>query len=234
MATQPKIAVISYNTPHRKTQDVLHGLKAKGYQNVKIFALPFIQRENPFKPIYQHRPSKAIQVNLDDYCNNFGYDFDLTTAETLNDQLNDYKAEYVIIAGAGLLPDELVENHKIINTHPGFLPLTRGLDSLKWAITKGVEIGVTTHFVDTEADAGFLIEQQYVPVYGNDTFHSLANRQYETEIEMLVNSIELISTLSEFKSLSSNEFEATRRMPKAIEENLMQSFETYKEKYKRD
>jgi len=115
MATQPKIAVISYNTPHRKTQDVLHGLKAKGYQNVKIFALPFIQRENPFKPIYQHRPSKAIQVNLDDYCNNFGYDFDLTTAETLNNQLNDYKAEYVIIAGAGLLPDELVENHKIIN-----------------------------------------------------------------------------------------------------------------------
>jgi len=81
---------------------------------------------------------------------------------------------------------------------------------------------------------GFLIEQQYVPVYGNDTFHSLANRQYETEIEMLVNSIELIPTLSEFKSLSSNEFEATRRMPKAIEENLMQSFETYKEKYKRD
>ena len=39
---QPKIAVISYNTPHRKTQNVLHGLKAKGYQNVKIFALPFI------------------------------------------------------------------------------------------------------------------------------------------------------------------------------------------------
>ena len=234
MATQPKIAVISYNTPHRKTQDVLHGLKAKGYQNVKIFALPFIQRENPFKPIYQHRPSKAIQVNLDDYCNSFGYNFDLTTAETLNNQLNDYKAEYVIIAGAGLLPDELVENHKIINTHPGFLPLTRGLDSLKWAITKGVEIGVTTHFVDTEADAAFLIEQQYVPVYGNDTFHSLANRQYETEIEMLVNSIELIPTLSEFKSLSSNEFEATRRMPKAIEENLMQAFDTYKEKYKRD
>ncbi len=204
---QPKIAVISYNTPHRKTQDVLHGLKAKGYQNVKIFALPFIQRENPFKPIYQHRPSKAIQVNLDDYCNNFGYNFDLTTAETLNDQLNDYKAEYVIIAGAGLLPDELVENHKIINTHPGFLAFDERFIFIKMGITKGVEIGVTTHFVDTEADAGSLIEQQYVPVYGNDTFHSLANRQYETEIEMLVNSIESIPTLSEFKSLSSNEFE---------------------------
>lgn len=234
MKHQPKIAVISYNTPHRKTQDVLNGLKAKGYKNVNVFALPFVQRENPFKPIYQHRPSKAIQVEPIDFCQNFGYDFDLTTADTLNNQLNVFKADYVIIAGAGLLPDELVENHKIINTHPGFLPLTRGLDSLKWAITKGVEIGVTTHFVDTEADAGFLIEQQYIPIFANDTFHSVAYRQYETEIEMLVNSIELIPTLSEFKSLSSNEFEATRRMPKAIEENLMQAFEVYKEKYKRE
>ena len=234
MVIQPKIAVISYNTHHRKTQDVLNGLKAKGYEKIKVFALPFVQRENPFKPIYQHRPSKAIEVEPIEFCKNFGYSFDLTTAETLNEQLNDFEADYVIIAGAGLLPDELVENHKIINTHPGFLPLTRGLDSLKWAITKGVKIGVTTHFVDTEADAGFLIEQKLVPIYGNDTFHSVAYRQYEMEIEMLINSVELIPTLTDFKSLSSNEFEATRRMPKAIEENLMQAFENYKQQFKVD
>jgi len=229
---QPQIAVITYNTPHRKTQDVLHGLKAKGYQNVKIYALPFVKRENPFQPIYQHRPSKAINVAIETYAYNFGYQFELTTADTLNNQLNKDKADYVIIAGAGLLPDELVENHKIINTHPGFLPKTRGLDSLKWAITKGVEIGVTTHFVDTEADAGFLIEQEVVPVYSNDTFHSVAQRQYEMEIEMLVNSIEVIPKLAEFKSLSSTEYEATRRMPKKIEENLLPAFEIYKEEYK--
>ena len=234
MINQSKIAVISYNTPHRKTQDVLNGLKAKGYEKIKVFALPFVQRENPFKPIYQHRPSKAIEVEPIEFCKNFGYSFDLTTAETLNEQLNDFEADYVIIAGAGLLPDELVENHKIINTHPGFLPLTRGLDSLKWAITKDVKIGVTTHFVDTEADAGFLIEQKLVPIYGNDTFHSVAYRQYEMEIEMLINSVELIPTLTDFKSLSSNEFEATRRMPKAIEENLMQAFENYKQQFKVD
>ena len=228
---QPKIAVISYNTPHRKTQDVLYGLKAKGYHSIKVFALPFVQRENPFVPIYQHRPSKAIQITPSNFCKNFDYDFDLTTTDTLNNQLNDYKADYIIIAGAGLLPNELVENHKIINTHPGFLPLTRGLDSLKWAITKGVEIGVTTHFIDTEADAGLLIEQQLIPIFENDTFHSLAYRQYEIEIEMLVNSIEIIPTMIDFKSLSSNEFEATRRMPKAIEENLMQDFEKYKTKF---
>ncbi|QTV05699.1 formyltransferase family protein [Faecalibacter bovis] len=232
--SQPQIAVITYNTPHRKTQDVLHGLKAKGYENVKVYALPFVQRENPFKPIYQHRPSKAISVDIDVYSKNFGYQFETTTADTLNQQLLNVKANFVIIAGAGLLPDELVETHKIINTHPGFLPKTRGLDSLKWAIVKGVEIGVTTHFVDTEADAGFLIEQQLVPVYSNDTFHSVAQRQYEIEIEMLVNSIEVIPTLNDFPSLSTTEFEATRRMPKAIEENLMSSFDQYKEQFQID
>jgi phosphoribosylglycinamide formyltransferase 1 len=229
---QPKIAVITYNTPHRKTQDVIHQLKAKGYNNVKLYALPFVQRENPFQPIYQHRPSKAITVDLETYCNNFGYKYTKTTADTLNQQLNDDLVDYVIIAGAGLLPDELVQNHKIINTHPGFLPKTRGLDSLKWAIIKGVEIGVTTHFVDTEADAGFLIEQKLVPVYDNDTFHSLAQRQYETEIEMLVNSIEIIPNKSNFPSLSTTEYEATRRMPKAIEETLLDSFEQYKDQFK--
>ncbi|MBF0596168.1 formyltransferase family protein [Faecalibacter rhinopitheci] len=228
---QPTIAVITYNTPHRKTQDVLHGLKAKGYQYVKIYALPFVRRENPFKPIFQHRPSKAINIEIEDYARNFNYQFATTTAETLNQQLIEDKADFVIIAGAGLLPDDLVVNHKIINTHPGFLPKTRGLDSLKWAIVKGVEIGVTTHFVDTEADAGFLIEQKLVPIYHNDTFHSVATRQYEMEIEMLINSIELIPNLLEFPSLSTTEYEATRRMPKTIEQDLMDSFEIYKNKF---
>lgn len=231
---QPQIAVITYNTPHRKTQDVLHGLKAKGYQNVKLYALPFVKRDNPFQPIYQHRPSKAIDIEIETYAKNFGYDFELTTPDTLTAQLRKDQPNYVLIAGAGLLPDELVESFKIINTHPGFLPKTRGLDSLKWAITKNVEVGVTTHFVDTEADAGFLIEQRTVPVYSNDTFHSLAYRQYEIEIEMLVNSIEIIPTLSNFKSLSTTAYEATRRMPKSIETDLMHAFEKYKATYKQD
>ena len=228
----PRIAVITYNVPHRKTQDVLHGLKAKGYYQVKVYALPFIKRENPFKPIFQHRPSKAINVEIETYAYNFGYEFEKTTAETLNSQLSNDKVDFIIIAGAGLLPDELVETHRLINTHPGFLPKTRGLDSLKWAIINDVEIGITTHFVDKEADAGFLIEQKLVPIYSNDTFHSLAQRQYEMEIEMLINSIEIIPTINDFKSLSTNEYEATRRMPKSIEVNLLEAFEKYKENIK--
>lgn len=228
---QPDIVVISYNTPHKKTQDVLFQLKAKGYQNVTVLALPFVLRENPFKPIYAHRPSTAIDVSPELLCERFLYSFKLVNANEISAYLNGHANDYVLIAGAGLLPDELVENHKLINSHPGWLPKVRGLDSLKWAIHNKQPLGVTCHYVDSEADAGFLIEQREVPVYANDTFHSVAYRQYELEIDMLVNSIEVIPSRTEFPSLSTTEFEATRRMPKAIEENLMADFEAYKKDF---
>ena len=229
---QPKIAVITYDTPHRKTQDVLHQLKAKGYKHVKVYALPFIKRENNFKPIYKHRPSKAIDIQLVDYLKHFKYDLINCHSNNLNNLFTEDKPDFILISGAGLLPSDLVINHKIINAHPGILPKTRGLDSLKWAIVNEVEIGVTTHFIDQEADAGFLIQQEFVPVFSNDTFHSVAQRQYEMEIEMLVNSIELIPNIKEFPSLANSNYKATRRMPKSIEENLIKSFELYKNKFK--
>ena len=227
---QEEIVVISYNTPHRKTQDVLFQLKAKGYQNVTVLALPFVLRENPFKPIYAHRPSTAIDVMPEVLCERLHFRFKEVKVDEINAYLNQHKADFILIAGAGLLPDELVENHKLINSHPGWLPKVRGLDSLKWAIHNQQPLGVTCHFVDSEADAGFLIEQREVPVYANDTFHSVAFRQYEIEIDMLVSSIEIIPTRTDFPSLSTTEFEATRRMPKSIEENLMVDFEVYKKK----
>src|SRR5690606_41008217 len=78
---QPSIAVISYNTPHRKTQDVLFQLKAKGYENICVLALPFVKRENPFQPIFAHRPSTAIQVETDVLCKRLNYDFQTITAD---------------------------------------------------------------------------------------------------------------------------------------------------------
>lgn len=228
---QPNIVVISYNTPHRKTQDVLFQLKAKGYQNVTVLALPFVLRENPFKPIYAHRPSTAVDVSPEVLCERLLYKFLPIEASHINFYLNENPNDFILITGAGLLPDELVENHKLINSHPGWLPKVRGLDSLKWAIHNKQTLGVTCHYVDSEADAGFLIEQREVPIYANDTFHSLAYRQYEIEIDMLVNSIEVIPCRTEFPSLSTTEFDATRRMPKSIEENLMQEFEVYRNEF---
>ena len=222
-----KIAVITYDFPHRKTQDIVFGLKLKAFQNVVLLALPFIKRENPFKPIYQHRPSDCYPIYPKELAANFGYDFLNSTAENLLSALNKIQPKATLIAGAGILPSELVKTHKIINSHPAYLPEVRGLDALKWAIHKNKTIGVTTHFVDEKADAGFLIDRKKVQILENDTFNVLAFRQYRMEIEMLIDAIDLIQQQKEFPALEEIG-EVHRRMPKSVEIKLLNDFDNYK------
>lgn len=221
------ICVITYNYPHRKTQDVIFALKAKGYREVALIGLPFIQRENPFRPLYNHRPSDCYEIFPNELAANFEYAFQLAKANEIDEILDKLQPRATLIAGAGLLPADLVQNHKIINSHPAYLPEVRGLDALKWAIHLKKKIGVTSHFVVENADAGFMINRQEIPVYQNDTFHLLAFRQYRKEIDMLVDAVEKITVQNEFTALDESG-EVHRRMPKSIEQNLLFEFERYK------
>lgn len=223
----PMITVITYNFPHRKTQDVIFGLKAKGYQDVILLALPFVQRENPFRPLLQHRPTKCYDIYPKELAANFNYEFQTVEANEIEAILNEIQPKATLIAGAGILPAQLVKNHRIINSHPAYLPEVRGLDALKWAIHLNKRIGVTTHFVVENADAGFLIDRKEIPVYEHDTFHSLAFRQYIAEIEMLIEAVDLIQQKTEFPALE-EKGEVHRRMPKNTEKDLLKDFESYK------
>ena len=48
------ISILTYDAPHRKTQDLLFRLKAKGYSDVNVFATPWQKRKN-FIPLIPHR-----------------------------------------------------------------------------------------------------------------------------------------------------------------------------------
>ncbi len=218
------IALISYNTPHRKTQDLIFSLLARGHQKLYVIATPFVQRKS-FVPIFRHRPSKAIDVELDTFCQRLNIELSVMNIDDIDAFLLKNSFEHIIISGAGILPENLVKNHKIINGHPGYLPKVKGLDALKWAIYKGEPIGVTTHYISEKVDEGLPIERRKIPVYCEDTFHSVAYRQYETEIEMLVNSIELIDQdKTESFELSDDSYTATRRMPHRLEKPMMERF----------
>lgn len=223
-----KIAVITYDHPHRKTQDVIFGLKANGYKQVKLYALPFVKRDNPFKPIYKHRPSDSYAIYPAQLADNFNYDFQKVEVASLNEVFIKDQPDFILIAGAGLLPAELVQNHQLINSHPAYLPEVRGLDALKWAIVHQKPIGVTSHFVNEAADAGLMIDRQVVSVFQEDTFHSLAYRQYQLEIKMLVDAIEKVQNNDEFPALE-EKGEVNRRMPKATEKELLNYFKQYQE-----
>jgi len=216
------IAIITYDIPHRKTQDLVYRLILKGYKICLIF-IPFEKRK-PHNPLYEHRPLKPIPVENDDFCRKLDAGFFYTKIDKIEDLCNKINFHSILIGGAGILPKGLVTKHEIINAHPGYLPNIRGLDALKWAIYEGQPIGVTTHYISKEADRGVLIDRKIIPVYFEDTFHSLAQRVYETELEMLVDSIE---AKPDGMSLKDRRYPLVhKRMPKNKEIIMMERFET--------
>lgn len=217
------IGVLTYNIPHRKTYDTLCLLKARGYKDVIVFGTSLHYKKR-FKPLYEHRPQLINQIfSIEEFCKNLNYKYKLIDSFLEIDLKEDTR---ILVCGAGLLPDSFVKKYKVINSHPGYIPEVRGLDSLKWAIILKKKIGVTTHLIGDEVDAGYIIEQKEIPIYENDTFHALSQRVYETEICMLVDAIEKSDGNLIYKSGENTEVHT--RMQKEIEVELLQKFEEIK------
>ena len=194
------ITVLTYDHPHKKTQDLLFNLVMSGYRDIQVIATEWIERSN-FGGLYNY-VNKPIPINLSTYCSYLSILF-IRRNQKLEDVLS-YdlkKGDKILLGGSGVLPENIVEDYFIINSHPAYLPYCRGLDALKWSIYYGYPIGVTTHVVNKDVDKGRIIEQEIVPVNFTDSFHSIAKRQYDTEIEMLVKSVELTKDKKKYNLL---------------------------------
>ena len=221
------IGVLTYNVPHRKTYDTLCLLKSKGYEDVIVYAIP-LQYKKKFSPQIAHRPEMIWDVQTQKMCESFGYEYE----EILQyDEIKQPNGAVMLVCGAGLLPDDFIKKYKVINAHPGYIPNCRGLDALKWAIYEGECVGVTTHLIGDEVDAGEVISRKKIPIYKNDTFHLVAQRVYENEIELLVEAISDVQSQKPTSYISGNGFEVHKRMPNAIELELYNKFEEYKKAY---
>ena len=221
-----KIGILTYPVKHRKTFDLLSLLRANGYVDVMVYAIPFHYQKKKF-PIYQHRPEMNYYIpDIKVLCENFGYKYE-------EGQLEDFAIEeerVILISGAGILPESFIERYTVINAHPGYIPNCRGLDAFKWAIIEKQPIGVTTHLVGEYVDAGLVIERREIPVYTSDTFHSLAQRVYENEVSMLVEAVGRMKNCS-FEMMYPGNYEVHKRMPAKVEKDILQRFEEYKNKY---
>lgn len=220
------ICILTYDIPqqlHRKTQDLLLRLKAMGYFDLHVIATPWKPRR-AFLPLIPHRPVTTVGITISELCRNLGYKVSCVSEGELAQVLSTTHPDATLIAGAGILPKEVVESCTIINAHPGYLPYVRGLDALKWAIYEGHPIGVTTYIASVEVDTGLLISQRRIPIYHWDTFHSVAYRQYEMEIAMLAESIEDIRNAPPLTRLG-NQHPVHRRMPHSLEMRLLQRFQ---------
>lgn len=221
-----KVAVLTYPIKHRKTFDVLSLLKAKGYKDVLVCAIPFSYEKKKF-PLISHRPEMNFDIpDLEKMSKNFGYNYiqgDFSNLDIEKDRI-------VLVAGAGILPNEFIALHKVINAHPGFIPNCRGLDALKWAIYEDEPIGVTTHLLGKYVDGGLVIERRKIDLRKFDTFHALAQRVYENEVSMLVEAIEKCE-LDTLNMIYPEDYKLHKRMPQETERELFDKFEVYKRKY---
>ena len=222
---EKKIGVLTYNICHRKTYDTLCLLKARGYKDVSVYAVP-LHYKKKFYPLISHRPELNYDIpEPKDFCDNLAYSYQ----EAEFDQFHFEDDMIFLVCGAGILPDGFIKNHTVINAHPGYIPLARGLDAFKWAVYEQKPIGVTTHLLGDYIDAGEIIERRIIDVKEFDTFHSVANRVYETEIGMLVGALEQLDKKHEF-IIPEEESIVHKRMPHEIERELFEKFEQMKKR----
>lgn len=220
-----KIGVLTYNIKHRKTYDTLCLLKARGYHSVDVYAQP-LQYKKSFHPWISHRPGIAMDIpDTAVLCKHFGYFY----KEVNLDELSAPKKQILLVCGAGIIPEEFVKEHIIVNSHPGYIPFARGLDSMKWSIWENNPLGVTTHIIGEHIDGGEIIERRLLEVLNSDTFFEAAMRVYETEISMLVNSLNKLHEDHIF--INPEGYEIHKRMPHEIEKRLLEKFEIYKINY---
>jgi len=215
------ITVLTFNYPHKKTQDLIFKLLATGIKPL-IIATEYTEMKR-FVPIISHRPSNQINIDLSAFCKNLGLELILTSKSNLYNVLsNCKKIDYILLATGNIIEAKITDKFRVINSHPGYLPDIKGLDALKWAILFKQKIGVTTHFINSQIDGGIIIERKVIPIYYEDSFHNLAFRQYETEVDMLVNSI---SCIHENIEVGESNFETFRRMPHRLEYRMLDKFE---------
>jgi phosphoribosylglycinamide formyltransferase-1 len=230
------IVLLTYDAPHRKTQDVAWRMLAAG-RKFRVIAVPWEERK-PRRFLYAHRPAEMgwpCEPIGDPvpFFEAFDVDYQVCSKGWLFEVLLGIDPELIVVGGAGIIQDCIVKGFDVLNVHPGFIPQCRGLDALKWAIVEGKEVGVTAHICDEYADLGWRICEAAVPVFQSDTFHSFAMRQYEMELSLINKAIDALrgKTRESFTRVLDWGTTATRRMKRSTEAGLLEAFDAYKAKH---
>lgn len=220
------VGIITYDHNHLKTEQVVNRLVKKHY-NIIIYSLPFYKRP-PRTVTFAHRPEQSNGSHPMKLAQKYGFEY----VNCSSDLEIDDRCDYYLVTGAGILSESCVKNKKILNCHPGLLPMSRGLDSFKWAILDFVPVGNTLHFIDENIDAGEIVFQSETALYENDTIETFAARHYDCEIEMLAD-FESYVTQASYFSLQCEVGIVHKRMPLDVEKQMLASFEKYKKQFAR-
>lgn len=118
-------------------------------------------------------------INHRDYDNREDFE------KAIDDELKEYQAKFICLAGFMRLLDARFVNRwkdRILNIHPSLLPSFKGLHTQERALESGVRFtGCTVHIVRPEMDDGPIILQAAVAVDPEDNADNLSNKVLEQE-----------------------------------------------------
>ncbi len=97
----------------------------------------------------------------------------------------------VVCAYGGLIGEQLLSAHRILNVHPSLLPRWRGAAPIERAIMAGDEItGVSIMRVTASLDGGPVCAQRSEPITAGDTYETLATRLAELGADLLMQTLD--------------------------------------------
>lgn len=126
----------------------------------------------------QHGIQTAVVANKD-YATRELFD------AALQAQIDRFAPDLVVLAGFMRILTATFVGHyagRMLNIHPSLLPSFPGLATHRQALAAGVKLhGASVHFVTPDLDHGPIVAQVAVPVLGDDTEESLAERVLQQE-----------------------------------------------------
>lgn len=184
--------IFAYNFEHNKTNDIIlecvknnieiELIIAQNKKKLNIAKLPFSYSKSEPPNIHPRELAKKLKIPY--------LVQDHNSVDTIK-LLDDFKPKLGMVAGARIISEKVINKFSIgiINFHPGDLPEIRGLYSIPRAIKKGSKVMVTSHLIDSNIDAGQLIEKKEVKVFKHDTIFDISERSYLTELSLVKSSV---------------------------------------------
>lgn len=194
MYRNKKIALFAYNFPHLKTQSFIVQMMNDGIIPDLILAADPVDLNVPPSTI-KSKIRHQFMIDTSILAKTFNIPFQIVkhNSETCKQILIENHIDIAIISGARILKQSIIEAIPlgIINFHPGLIPEARGLDALFWSIYNNIDLGVTSHIIDSSIDAGKLLEIKKIKIYKDDTLFDLSERLIEQQYNMIKTSIDL-------------------------------------------
>ena len=215
-----RLAVFSYNFPHKKTQDFLFRLFLEKVEVGIVLAADPVELGIPSPSVRMKVRGGGGLVHPRLVAERFGWRFEVVehNAGRTRDLLREERVDAGVISGARILKPEVIESvpRGIINFHPGLLPEGRGLDAMQWAIYEDRPIGVTAHLIDGRVDAGLVLLKRELPILEDDTVFDLSQRLMDVQTDMLPEAIAVLARgAAGLESVGSSPLH--RKMPPELE-----------------